>query len=111
MQKLPADVIRDCLANAVARNMKQGWEVIATGPTDVYMGRSKPKHNGVLGGGILGALSIPVGLAWFAMRQFDRKAEGLHIHISEYTAVIDENKVDYEQMMAQLSLQMGNNVD
>jgi hypothetical protein len=41
------------------------------------------------------------------MRQFDRKSEGMHIHISEFSAELTETKVDYEQMVAQLSLQLG----
>lgn len=107
MNKLPADVIRDCLANGVARYLKQGWEVVATGPTDVFMARSKAKHNGLLGGALLGTINLGLGIAWAAMRNFDRKSEGLHISISEYTAELTETKLDYEQMIAQLTLQAG----
>lgn len=107
MDKLPADVIRDCLANAIARYLKDGWQVCATGPTDAYLGRSKAKHNGILGGGLLSLFSIPLGLAWTVARNLDQKTEGMHIHISEYTAALTETKVDYEKMIAQLSLENG----
>lgn len=109
MQKLPADVIQNCLANAVARYLKDGWEIIATGPTDVFMGKSKAKHNGFLGGGLLAPFSVPLAVAWTVARNLDRKMLAKQIHISEYTAELTETEVDYELLIAQLSLQQGEN--
>ncbi|MFM6979963.1 MAG: hypothetical protein ACKOWE_00975 [Micrococcales bacterium] len=104
MQPLPADVIRDCLSNAIARRLKEGWQVVATGETVAYLGRAKAKHNGMLGAILLAPFSLGLSVAWAVLRNLDTKSQGLKIEISIYDAVITETWLDYEQMVAQLSL-------
>ena len=100
--------LQQVLSNEIARQMKNGWEVIGVGPLGAVMGRSKAKHNGILGGILLAPFSLGLSFLWTLARNFDQKAEGLSILVDPETGAVTSQLVDYEQMMAQLAVQQAN---